>query len=167
MVPYGLWMLLHKSEHPMSTPHYFSLLLILSVTHMQIWCSHPMWELNEFPMCCFAKPDNWTICFGMWWIFWEKEVCLESKWFWHGFGNGLWVGYQKALEMVSEWDTVNEYFTLRMGYQMEWYCLWQFYLACWKVPWLKADGCISQKFDFLPARFDNRESMLGFWKDRN
>ena len=26
---------LHKFEHPMSTPHYFSLLLILSVTHIE------------------------------------------------------------------------------------------------------------------------------------
>ena len=33
---YRLWMFSHKFEHPMYTPHYFSLPLILSVTHMEV-----------------------------------------------------------------------------------------------------------------------------------
>ena len=37
VVPYRLWMFSHKFEHPMSTLHYFCLLLILSVTHMYIY----------------------------------------------------------------------------------------------------------------------------------
>ena len=34
MVPYRLWRFSHKFEHPKSTPYYFSLPLILSVTHI-------------------------------------------------------------------------------------------------------------------------------------
>ena len=34
--PYWLWKFLHKFEHPKSTPYYFSLLLILSVTHISM-----------------------------------------------------------------------------------------------------------------------------------
>ena len=36
VVPYRLWRFSHKFEHPMSTPHYFSLRPILSVTHIYI-----------------------------------------------------------------------------------------------------------------------------------
>jgi hypothetical protein len=36
VVPYRMWMFSHKFKHPMSTPHYFSLPLILSFTHIVI-----------------------------------------------------------------------------------------------------------------------------------
>ena len=37
MVPYLLWMFLHKFEHPMSTPHYCSpLILLVTQTHMAL-----------------------------------------------------------------------------------------------------------------------------------
>ena len=34
--PLSVGMFWHKFEHPMSTPHYFSLRLILSLTHMEV-----------------------------------------------------------------------------------------------------------------------------------
>ena len=37
VVPYRLWRFSHKFEHPKSTPYYFSVPLILSVTHMYIY----------------------------------------------------------------------------------------------------------------------------------
>ena len=37
VAPYRLWMFSHKFEHPMSTLHYLSLLLILSVTRLLIY----------------------------------------------------------------------------------------------------------------------------------
>ena len=40
MVPYRLWRFSHKFEHPKSTPYYFSLSLILSVTPIYHMCTY-------------------------------------------------------------------------------------------------------------------------------
>ena len=69
-VPYRLWRLSHKFEHPKSTPYYFSLPLILTVTHMYLSIYHylPVYcRVFRFSLqCCkvflqtsFATVDIW------------------------------------------------------------------------------------------------------------
>ena len=97
--PYRLWVFSHKFEHPMPTPHYFSLPLILSFTHISIarWANTKQ-QTNKH--CLVVSIYQWEFPHKIWPEIWYSTSILGSS-------NSHWI-YIKKYQSVGSPSTISK-----------------------------------------------------------